>query len=107
MSRIREGGQIIGSYDGAMSRVRNRAKLKRYSNKVFASRLGAHFKKLRTRKGFSLDRLAREGDRLSRGSLHRLEVASGDVQVSLLYRVAQVLEIHPRDLLNFEMPDEE
>lgn len=81
--------------------------IKRYKNQAFLSALGAHFKKLRTKKGFSLDKLAKQGERLSRGSLHRLESGSGDVQVSLLLRISQVMGIHPKELLNFDIPEED
>ncbi len=89
-----------------MSRIRKHQG-SRYKNAKFLIALGRHFKKLRTKRGFSLDRLAREGEKLSRGSLHRLETGSGDVQVSLLYRIAVVLEIPPKELLNFLTPDED
>ena len=61
---------------------------------------------MRTKKGFSIDRLSKQGDRLSPAAIHRLENAKSDPQFSVLYRIAEVLGVHVKDLLSFDMPDE-
>lgn len=74
----------------------------RYQNKAFHLALGAHCRKLRIKKGLSIDRMSKEGDRLSPGAIQRLETGAADVQVSLLHRYAEVLELPVMELLNFE-----
>jgi transcriptional regulator with XRE-family HTH domain len=73
----------------------------RYKNVPFLKSLGAHCRKLRESKGYSIDRMYREGDTLSPGAIQRLETGSGDVQVSLLYRYAEVLNVPIWQLLKF------
>lgn len=64
--------------------------------------LGARCRKLRIKKGYSIDRLAKEGAQLSPGAIQRLETGSADVQVSLLYRYAEVLEIPLKTIFDFD-----
>jgi phage repressor protein C with HTH and peptisase S24 domain len=78
----------------------------RYKNQLFLKTLGAHCRKLRVQKGYSIDRLSKEGDQLSPGAIHRLERGQADVHISLLYRYADVLEIPVSQLLKFEIPVE-
>lgn len=73
-----------------------------YRNEEFLSLLGKHCRKLRMRKGYSVNRMAREGDRLSPSVIMRLESGEGAVTVTALLRFAEVLEIHPKKLLDFE-----
>ena len=46
--------------------------------------------------------MALEGEQMGKASIQRLETGSGDVQISLLFRYADVLRIDPKDLLDFE-----
>lgn len=73
----------------------------RYKNLGFRKALGEHCRKLRTKKGYSIDRMWREGDQLSPAAIQRLENGTHDVHVSVLYRYAEVLEIEVKELLNF------
>lgn len=73
----------------------------RYKNPKFAKTLGEHCRKLRVKKGYSIDRMYREGDQLSPGAIQRLESGSNDVHVSLLYRYAEVLGVPVKKLLDF------
>lgn len=68
--------------------------------------LGTHCRKLRVQQGYSIDRMAKEGDQLSPSVIHRLEQGSGAVTVSALFRYAQVLNVPATQLLDFEMPSE-
>lgn len=77
----------------------------RYKNKSFAIALGAHCKKIRQKKGYSIDRMYREGDQLSPGAIQRLENGESDVHVSLLFRYATVLDIPLPDLFKFKLDD--
>lgn len=63
--------------------------------------LGAHCKKIRIKKGYSIDRLAKESDQLSPSVIHRLENATGAVTIVALLRYAEVLELSLRELLDF------
>ena len=73
----------------------------RYKNKAYLKALGEHCRRLRTKKGYSIDRMYREGDQLSPGAIQRLETGANDVHITLLYRYASVLEIPAYELLKF------
>lgn len=74
----------------------------RYQNKALLLELGARCRKLRIKNGLSIDRMAKLGERLSPGAIQRLETGAADVQISLLYRYAQVLGIALKDILDFD-----
>jgi transcriptional regulator with XRE-family HTH domain len=76
--------------------------IKRYKNIQFLAALGAHCKKIRVSKGYSIDRLAKEGEQLGPAAIQRLETGEADVQVSVLYRYAEVLSIPIAQLFEFE-----
>jgi transcriptional regulator with XRE-family HTH domain len=70
-----------------------------YFNKPkFLSRLGAHISKVRRAKGYSQDRLCLEAG-FARGTLSRIEAGLVDPKASTLFRIAGVLDIHPRKIL--------
>ena len=77
---------------------------KRYRNISFQKALGEHCREIRIKKGYSIDRMYREGDQLSPGAIQRLERGEGDCHISLLYRYARVLNIPPYELLKFQIP---
>jgi SOS-response transcriptional repressor LexA len=68
----------------------------------FLKSLGRRCEQLRIKKGYSMDRVAKEGDGLSSSIVHRLEKGSGPVTVLSLYRYAQVLGLRPQVLLDLE-----
>lgn len=75
---------------------------------AFLRALGAHCRRLREQKGFSIDRLAKESEQLSSSVIHRLETGSGSVTVTALFRFAQSLGISPKVLFDFSFdPDRE
>jgi transcriptional regulator with XRE-family HTH domain len=76
-------------------------KSRRYKNAALLKALGAHCAKLRIQNGYSQERMYLEGDRLSVSAIRRLERGETDVQVSLLYRYAEVLDIPLKKLLDF------
>lgn len=47
--------------------------------------------------------MSKEGDQLSPSVIHRLEQAGGSVTVSALLRYAEVLGLHPKELLEFPL----
>jgi transcriptional regulator with XRE-family HTH domain len=73
--------------------AKRHAPSKRYKNTSFLATLGKNCRRLRIQKGYSIDRMSREGDKLSPGAIHRLENGTADVHVSLLFRYADVLEV--------------
>ncbi len=77
----------------------------RYKNTNFLKRLGDHCKKLRTQRGYSIDRLSKESDQLSTSSVDRLERGLGDSQILVLVRYAEVLGLSLLDLFSFLKDD--
>ena len=75
---------------------------KRYLNPAFLKKLGEHCREIRRKKGYSIDRMWREGEKLSPAAVQRLESGKSDVHVSLLYRYASVLGVEPFELLKFK-----
>lgn len=76
---------------------------KHFKNLPFLKALGAHCQRIRLQKGYSIDRLAREGEQLSSSVIHRLENGAGAVTVSALFRYAATLGVHPKALLDFDL----
>jgi SOS-response transcriptional repressor LexA len=77
---------------------------KHFRNARFLKALGQHCQRLRSQKGLSIDRLAKESDQLSSSVIHRLETGLGAVTVSALYRYALALNVSMRDLFDFDVP---
>ncbi|MES2770050.1 MAG: S24 family peptidase [Bdellovibrionota bacterium] len=82
--------------------MRKTKRSSRYKNPAFQLALGAHFKKIRIKKGYSIDRLSKEGEQISPAAIQRLETGQADVQVSLLYRLANILEVSLLDFFRFD-----
>lgn len=79
----------------------------RYKNDLFLKSLGRHCRQLRQRKGLSIDRLAKESDQLSSGTIDRLERGLSDSQILVLLRYAEVLDCSLLDLFAFLKDDPE
>lgn len=62
---------------------------------------GSHSKKIRVQKGLSIDRLAKESDRLSPSVIHRLENGTGAVTLNAVFKYADALNIDITELFNF------
>ncbi len=73
----------------------------RFRDEPFLKALGDYCRKLRNKKGLSIDRLSKEAEQLSTSAIQRLETGDSPVTVLTLVRVAQGLGIHPRDLFDF------
>lgn len=79
---------------------RNR-KNKQFNHKDYLIALGEHCRKLRKKKGYSINRLAKEGERLSPSVVMRLESGKGAVTINSMVRYAQVLELPMKKLFDF------
>lgn len=66
----------------------------------FLKSVGAHCRLLRENRKKSIQQIARESDQLSASVIHRLERGSGPVTLTSLARYAEVLELHPKELLD-------
>lgn len=79
----------------------------RYKNDLFLKTLGEHCRRLRLQRGYSIDRLSKEGDQLSPASIDRLEKGQADSQILVLQRYADTLGLNILDLFAFlkESPD--
>lgn len=78
-----------------------KAKKPRYKNDLFLKTLGSHCRRLRQQKGYSIDRLAKESDQLSPGTIDRLERGLSDSQILVLFRYAEALGYSLNDLFSF------
>lgn len=67
----------------------------------FLKKLGAHIAKVRKQKGYSQDRLYLEGG-FSRGTLSKIENGLTSPEVFTLARIADVLGVPLRKLVEFE-----
>lgn len=67
----------------------------------FLKKLGAHIAKVRKQKGYSQDRLYLEGG-FSRGTLSKIENGLTSPEVFTLARIAEVLDIPLKKLLDLE-----
>jgi len=84
--------------------MKKRSKNRHFRNDAFLRALGEHCRKIRVKKGYSVNRMAAEGERLSPSVILRLESGAGAVTVSAILRYSEVLEIHPKKLLDFDLP---
>ncbi|MBX3022616.1 MAG: helix-turn-helix domain-containing protein [Bdellovibrionales bacterium] len=73
----------------------------RYKNVGFLKALGESCRRLRIQRGYSIDRLAKESDQLSPSTIDRLEKGTGDSQILVLLRYAEVLGVSLLELLSF------
>lgn len=67
----------------------------------FLKKLGAHIAKVRKQKGYSQDRLYLEGG-FSRGTLSKIENGLTSPEVFMLARIADVLDIPLKKLVEFD-----
>lgn len=77
-------------------------KQRHFKNEQYLAALGEHCRKLRVKRGYSVNRLAADSEGLSPSVILRLEKGTGAVTVSALLRYADTLEIHPKKLLDFD-----
>lgn len=75
----------------------------RYKNEKLLEAIGEHCRQWRIRKGYTIDRVYREGEQLSTSVIHRLENGAADTQISVFYRYAQVLGLSLKELFDFDV----
>lgn len=76
--------------------------IKRHRDGDFLKALGAHVKKLRIKKGYSIDRIYLEGEGLNRSSVSRIERGLIDPQIGTLNRIAETIGVTLADLVRVE-----
>lgn len=69
--------------------------------KKFLTKLGKHIAKIRKQHGYSQDRLYLEGG-FSRGTLSKIENGLTSPEVFTLARIAEVLDLPLKSLIDFE-----
>jgi transcriptional regulator with XRE-family HTH domain len=72
-----------------------------FKNEKYLNALGKHCRNLRRKSGLSVNRMARESERLSPSVILRLEAGMESITISSLIRYAAVLNLHPKKLLDF------
>jgi SOS-response transcriptional repressor LexA len=77
----------------------------RFRDTPFLKQIGQHCQALRKKKGYSIDRLAKESERLSTSVIHRLETGESPVNLLAIFRYAQALGVHPKVLLDIELTE--
>jgi len=69
-------------------------------NKVYLQKFANNLKRLRKEKGLTQDDLASDG--ISRSMVSLIEIAKTDLTVSKVKLIADTLNVHPKDLFDFE-----
>lgn len=67
---------------------------------------GKHLRALRKAKGFSQEQLAWKADS-ELSQISRMERGIINAGLSQLFKIAEALDIHPRDLFDFELEEEQ
>lgn len=70
-------------------------------DKAYLQKFAKHLKELRAKNNLTQDDLA-SSEKISRSMISLLETARTDITLSKLKIIADALEIHPRELLNFD-----
>jgi len=69
-------------------------------DKEYLQKFAKNLKKIRKEKGLTQDDMASEG--ISRSMISLIEIAETDLTVSKVKLIADTLNIHPKDLFDFE-----
>lgn len=69
-------------------------------NKDYLQKFANNLKRIRKEKGLTQDDLATEG--ISRSMVSLIEIARTDLTVSKVKLLADTLNVHPKDLFNFD-----
>ena len=75
-----------------------------FTNLEEARRFAIHFRQLRKNKGLTQEDLAFEAG-ADRVTIARIETARQNLTFDMLISLAKALHIHPKELLDFEMPE--
>lgn len=70
-------------------------------DKDYLQKFAIHLKKLRKQKGIMQDDFL-DVDGISRSTIAMIETGKTDLTLSKLKIIAEVLKVHPKDLLDFE-----
>lgn len=73
-------------------------------NQEYISAFAKHFSEIRTKSGFSREKLALEAD-LDDTLVYRIEKGLSNPTLSTLYALAKALKINPKTLLDFDFKD--
>ena len=74
-----------------------------FDEEEFKTRLGKHVAKIRMARGYSQDRLCLEAG-FARGTLSKIEKGLVDPHATTLARVAGILDVPLRKLMDIELP---
>lgn len=85
-----------------MKKTRKHSGSPHYRDEAFLRKLGEHCKRLRVQRGYSIDRMSREGEQLSPSVIHRLETGAGNSSIATLCRYAEILRVPLTQLINIE-----
>lgn len=72
------------------------------NNKDLLILLGKQIKYLRTEQNLSLRKLAQRCD-IDFSDINKIEKSERNMQMSTLFEIAKGLQVHPRDLFDFEV----
>jgi transcriptional regulator with XRE-family HTH domain len=72
------------------------------SEETFIANLGVHIRQLREKKGISQEDLANDCD-IPKNQIGRIERAEINTGIKTLVKIANALDIEPKELLNFSI----
>lgn len=72
------------------------------SEEIFIANLGIHIRQLREKKGLSQQALADDSD-IPKSQIGRIERAKVNTTLKTLVKIANALEIEPKELLDFPL----
>lgn len=72
------------------------------SEEIFIANLGIHIRQLREKKGLSQQALADDSD-IPKSQIGRIERAKVNTTVKTLVKIANALDVEPKDLLDFPL----
>ncbi len=72
------------------------------SEEIFIANLGIHIRQLREKKGLSQQALADDSD-IPKSQIGRIERAKVNTTVKTLVKIANALDVEPKELLDFPL----
>lgn len=73
------------------------------SEEIFLINLGIHIRQLREKKNLSQENLAHDCN-IPKSQIARIELAKINTTVKTLIKIANALEVEPKELLNLKQP---
>jgi predicted transcriptional regulator len=83
--------------------VKSKPERKKIKNVDYCVALGAHIRKLREQRGYSLRGFATMMD-VEYNLVYRVEHGKTNTSVSMIQAIAETLGVHPKELLDFKFP---